>query len=211
MINVIIADDHKIVLEGLVSILEDKVDINIVGQAMNGKEVYEIIKNREVDIAILDIEMPYASGVEITEFLAKEYPDIKVIILTMYKSQVFVKRVIASGAKGYILKNRGGEELTKAIRSVYNGGSYIGEEITDVLLSALRVNEDVKMTKVVKLTKREKEILKLICDGLTSIEIGKKLFIASSTVDTHRRNLIDKTGVSNSKKLIKYAFENKLV
>lgn len=211
MINVLIADDHKIVVDGLSSILEHETNINVVGTAANGCEVMDLIENRRIDIAVLDIEMPGGSnGIELTKCIREKYPAIKVLILSMYKTSNFVTKAIESGASGYILKNKGGEELVKAIKILFTGDSYIGQEITHVFFDSLRTKKKEFEKNTFKLTKREKEVLSLIAKGITSIEIGKQLFIAASTVDTHRRNLIDKIGVSNSKELIIYAIENHL-
>jgi len=211
MINVIVADDHKIVVDGLVSILKDETDIHVVGTASNGQEAIEIIKHNKVDVAIIDIEMPIMTGVQVSIYLQDNYPDVKVLILSMYKTQGFVEKIVEAGAKGYILKNKGSEELVKAIRYIQKGQSYIGQEITDVLMDALKSKSIKKEPPRIQLTRREKEVLALIIDGLTSIKIGKKLFIAQSTVDTHRKNIIDKTGVANSKELIKFAIVNELL
>jgi len=211
MINVIIVDDHKIVVDGLVSILEQETEIEVVGTALNGGEAIEIIKSSKVDIAIVDIEMPIMTGVQFTAYLKEKFPDVKVLILSMYKKQKFVEKIFELGAKGYILKNKGSEELVKAIKYINQGQSYIGQEITDVLIEALNSKKHKVDKPIVQLTKREKDVLALIIKGLTSIEIGKALFIKPSTVDTHRRNLIDKTGVANSKALISFAYENNLL
>jgi two-component system, NarL family, nitrate/nitrite response regulator NarL len=211
MINVVIADDHKIVVDGLVSILKEEEDINIVGTAYNGQQALEIIKENKVDIAVIDIEMPMMTGIQLSKYLNEHNPEVKVLILSMYKTQDFVEQIVSAGAKGYVLKNKGSEELVKAIRYIYDGQSYIGQEITDVLIEALKTKSGKAEQPKIQFTKREKEILALIAQGLTSIKIGEKLFIAPSTVDTHRRNLIEKTGVANSKELIRFALENKLL
>lgn len=207
MIKVIIADDHQIVVDGLISILKNEKDIACVGTANTGNQVISLLSSREIDIAILDIEMPGISGSELSEIIAKEYQNVKVLILSMYKNTEIVERIISTGVKGYILKNRGGEELVKAIRYIYQGQSYIGQEITDVVISALKESKLKFNSPKVILTKREKEVLALISKGMTSIQIGKLLFIAPSTVDTHRRNLIDKLGVKSSKELIIYVYD----
>jgi Response regulator containing a CheY-like receiver domain and an HTH DNA-binding domain len=211
MINVVIADDHKIVVDGLVSILKTETDIKVVGTAYDGNQVIELIKKNKVDIAVIDIEMPIMTGVQLSIYLKEHHPKVKVLILSMYKTQSFVEQIITAGAKGYVLKNKGSEELVKAIRYINEGQSYIGQEITDVLMEALKAKSTKKENPKIKLTKREKDVLALIVDGLTSIKIGEKLFIAASTVDTHRRNLIDKTGVANSKELIKFTIVNNLL
>lgn len=208
MIKVIIADDHQIVVDGLASILMDEKYIEVVGVTTNGSEVLTLLKDNKVDIAILDIEMPGKSGVELSEIIVKDYPETEVLILSMYKNSDIVQRIISSGAKGYILKNRGSEELVKAIKYIHKGQSYIGQEITDVLIDALKESKKKETTPEIQLTKREKEVLSLISKGLSSNKISEKLFIATSTVDTHRRNLIDKIDVSNSKELIIYVLNN---
>lgn len=208
MIKIIIADDHQIVVDGLVSILKDEKDIEIKGIANNGNAVISLLENNNVDIAILDIEMPGKTGAELTEIIADRFPDVKVLILSMYKNSEIVQRIVSSGAKGYILKNRGSDELVKAIHYIQKGQSYIGQEITDVLIDALKESKKKEKEPLVILTKREKEVLGLISKGMTSNEIGKRLYIASSTVDTHRRNLIDKLDVKSSKELIIYVHQN---
>jgi len=211
MINVIIVDDHKIVVDGMVSILDHESDIKVVGTAADGSEAIELIKSNKVDIAVVDIEMPIMNGVDFASYLKDNFPGVKILILSMYKDQVFVEQILKLGAKGYILKNKGGDELVKAIKYIYDGQSYIGQEITDVLIDALKLKTQKVNKPIIRLTKREREVLALIIQGLTSIEIGKRLFIQSSTVDTHRRNLIDKSGVANSKALISFAIKNKLL
>jgi len=204
MIKVIIADDHQIIVDGLVSILENEKDISVVGTANTGNQVLSLLSSKEIDIAILDIEMPGITGSKLAEIIAQDFRNVKVLILSMYKNAEIVERIISTGVNGYILKNRGSEELVKAIRYINQGQSYIGQEITDVVISALKESKNKPRLPKVILTKREKQVLALIANGMTSIEIGKQLFIAPSTVDTHRRNLIDKLDVKNSKQLIIY-------
>jgi len=208
MINVIIADDHQIVIDGLVSILKDENDIHVVGTATDGNTVLSLLSEKDINVAILDIEMPGLTGVELSDIINKHHSEVKVLILSMYKTTEIVKGIMSSGVKGYILKNRGSEELVKAIRYIHEGQSYIGQEITDVLIDALKQSEKKEEVIQVKLTKREKEVLKYISEGLSSSRIGKKLHIATSTVDTHRKHLVEKLPVSNSKELIIYVLKN---
>ncbi len=210
MINVFLADDHQIVLDGLTLLLELEKDMNIVGEALNGKEALKKLKHLEVDIAIIDIEMPQMDGIETTKIIKDSHPNIKVLILTMYNDEEFIKNLIQIGASGYILKNRGKEELVDAIRKIYAGGEYFGEAVVKTLISDLKKQKKEVNKNKVLLTKRETEVLKLISDGLSTPQISEILFIAPSTVETHRRNLIDKIGVPNSKALIRYAFEKGL-
>lgn len=205
MIKILIADDHEIVVDGLRSLLESEKDIKIMGEAYNGKDVIPILEKDTINVAILDISMPKMDGVELTKYIRKNFPKVKILILTMYNEIGFIRRIIEAGAHGYILKNKGKEELVKAIHALYNGNEYLGEEVTKTLFSSIR-NSNV-YGKIL-LTKREKEVLRLIANSYTTPNISKELHIAHCTVETHRRNLIEKTGVKNSKGLVKFALEN---
>ncbi|CAM1342403.1 response regulator transcription factor [Tenacibaculum amylolyticum] len=205
-IKVIIADDHKIVIDGLKSLLELEKHIEVVGEAADGKQALELIETKDVDLAILDIEMPILSGIELTKIIKKDYQNVKVLMLSMYNTEKFVHSVIDIGANGYILKNKGKEELVLAIKYIMEGDEYFGREVEKTFRqSQKKKNDEIKN---VKLTKREIDVLKLIAIGDTTPIISEKLYIAHSTVETHRRNLIEKTGVrGGSKGLVKYAFE----
>lgn len=206
-VKVIIADDHQIVIDGLKSLLVQEENIEVVGQALNGKEVLTILEKKEVDIVVLDIEMPLLSGIETTKIIKEKYPNIKVLILSMYNTEKFVHNVIEIGADGYILKNKGKEELVLAIKYISEGDEFFGREVEKTFrMSQKKKNDEAKN---VKLTKREIDVLKLIAIGNTTPIISEKLFIAHSTVETHRRNLIEKTAVEGgSKGLVRYALEN---
>ncbi|SEE18621.1 DNA-binding response regulator, NarL/FixJ family, contains REC and HTH domains [Tenacibaculum sp. MAR_2010_89] len=206
-IKIIIADDHQIVIDGLKSILSREVDMEVIETAQNGKEVIEKLDKELVDIIVMDIEMPVLTGIEATEIIREKYPSVKVLILSMYNTGKFVQGLIEIGANGYILKNNGKEELVKAIRFIMEGDEYFGREIEKTLRQSIKRRKE-NYTEELKLTNREKEVLKLIAIGDTTPIISKKLFIAHSTVETHRRNLLEKTGVRNSKGLVKYAYEN---
>ena len=205
MINILIADDHEIVVEGLRSLLENEKEINIIGEASNGEEVLPILQNNSINVAVLDINMPKMDGIDLTKFIKSNHLDVKILILTMHNEIGFIRRIIEAGAHGYILKNKGKEELVKAIHALHNGNEYLGEEVTKTLFSSIR-NSNVYGE--IKFTKREKEVLKLIADGNTTKDITKILPIAATTIETYRRNLIEKTGVKNSKGLVKFAVEN---
>ncbi|WP_298316800.1 response regulator transcription factor [uncultured Aquimarina sp.] len=205
MIKIIIADDHRIVLDGLSSLIKATNEIEIVGLANNGQEILDLLHDREVDIVVSDIEMPIMNGVEATKLIKRQFPHVKMLILTMYSSIGFIRKVLEIGAQGYILKNKGKEELIDAIKTINDGDEYFGREIEKTLRQSLKKDN---IFDVVKLTKREIDVLKLIANGDTTPIISEKLFIAHSTVETHRRNLIEKTGVQNSKGLVKYAFKN---
>lgn len=205
-VKVVIADDHQIVIDGLKSLLNQEESIEIVGEAQNGQEILSILEKTEVDLAVLDIEMPLLSGIETTKIIKEKYSNVKVLILSMYNTEKFVRSVIEIGADGYILKNKGKEELVLAIKYIVNGEEYFGREVEKIFRTSQRKKDDE--SKNIKLTKREIEVLKLIAMGKTTPIISEELHIAHSTVETHRRNLIEKTGVNGgSKGLVRYAFE----
>ncbi|MFY0602165.1 MAG: response regulator transcription factor [Cyclobacteriaceae bacterium] len=207
MIKVLVADDHHIVMDGICSLLDRAEGIEVVAKAENGKRVLNILISTTVDIAILDIEMPEMNGIETARKIRELYPNVKTLILSMYNTEEFIRALIEVEVSGYILKNRGVEELVEAINYIASGGEYFGKAVTKTLISSMKKPQKEIKDKV-EITKRESEVLKLIAEGFSSPQIGDKLFIASSTVDTHRRNLIDKTGVRNSKELIRYAIQN---
>jgi two-component system, NarL family, nitrate/nitrite response regulator NarL len=211
MINVILADDHQIVLDGLKSLIEQEKDICSVGEALNGIELLAQLKEKQADVAVLDIDMPLMNGIETTKEIRMLYPKMKVLILSMYNENEYIKRLIEVGASGYILKNKGKEELVKAIRKVAEGGKYLGEAVIKTLMDDIqKPKKNVEEIKI-PLTKRENEVLKLIVECNSTPQIADKLFIAHSTVETHRRNLIDKLGVANTKELIRYAIEKEYI
>ena len=206
MINVVLADDHKLFIDGLKSILDDVEGINVVGVAYNGNQVIEILEQHKVDAVVLDIEMPEMGGVETARKIAKSYVYTKILIVTTHNSKQFILALMGIGASGYLLKNRSKEELVKAIRIVANGGNYYSTEILQIATS---IEAGVKnKTPEVEFTKREKQILSLLGECNTSNEIATKLFIAPSTVETHIRNLLSKLEMPNRLYLVRYAVEN---
>lgn len=208
MIRLFIADDHQITLDGLRTLLEQEQDLEVVAEALDGEAALHILSFCEVDVAILDIDMPKMDGLELTQQIREKYPHIKILILTMYNEEEFIRNLIQAGTSGYILKNRGKEELVEAIRKVHTGGQYFGESVTQTLIQGIKSPRKKLSESNIPLTKREIEVLKLIAEGMSTPQISDTLFIAHSTVETHRRNLIDKTGVANSKSLIKWAIKS---
>ena len=209
-IKVIIADDHHLVLDGLEALIQRTDDIEVLEMAYNGHHALKLLQKykEEVDIAILDIEMPVMDGLEATKkIMAKDQPfgEVKVLILTMYNNETFIKEIIQAEAKGYILKNRSSKELINAIRAIYYGGEFLSKAVTDTLIESVKSKKSLQ--HIDKLTNREVDVLRLIGKGYTTPEISEKLSIAPSTVDTHRRHLIEKLNVKNSKELVRYAVE----
>lgn len=206
-IKIMIADDHRIVLDGLVALINTTKDIEVVGLAINGKQTLEILeKHSDINIAVLDLEMKVMDGLETTRKIKEKYPKVKVLILTMHEGESFIKAILGVGAEGYILKNKGSNELLSAIRTIYQGEKYFGKKVMDILLNSYQNREAIPVTT--PLTEREKEVLQLIGQGLRAKQIGAKLGIKSSTVVTHSKNLLDKLGVEGKAGLIKYAIEH---
>ncbi|MFT5819261.1 MAG: two-component system nitrate/nitrite response regulator NarL [Crocinitomix sp.] len=210
MIKILLADDHGMILDGLKSILKNETDIKVVGTADNGEDAVHIIENNDVDVAILDINMPKMNGIEATRII-RANSDTKVLILSMHDTYEFIDELIDAGCQGYILKNKGQEELVTAIRRVHNGKPYFGERIKERIMEERLSPKKNKIAMPVSLTKREIEVLKLIAQEFTSPEIAEKLFIVEATVNTHRRNLISKLGVRNSLGLVSYAYKNGMI
>ena len=161
MIQLIIADDHEIVLEGLETIISKDQNIKLMGKAFTGKQALDLVIKNPVDIAILDIEMPDMDGIETTIALKKNNPNIKVLILTMHEEISFIRRIVEAGANGYILKNKGKEELLTTIYSINQGEDYFSDEVTKIIISSMKSKN---IAGVIQLTKKEREVLKLISE-----------------------------------------------
>lgn len=206
-IRIIIADDHQLFIDGLKSLLIHQPHIKVVGEASDGAEAIALVRKHEVDIAVLDINMPGMDGTEATKIIKKEFPHVKILILTMHDGSSFIRELIVElGAHGYILKNRGKEEFVEALEIISADGEYLKGEVLSNLLKVMKKPE----SQSIHLTNREVQVLDLIIEDHTSGEIAGKLNIAVSTVETYRRNLIEKTGVKSSIGLVKYAFDNGL-
>lgn len=211
MINILIADDHQLLIDGIRSALESTEDLNIIGEALNGYQVLEILEGGILpDIILMDINMPKLDGLECTKQLTKKYPSVRVIALSQYDEKRFVKRMLKNGARGYLLKDASKEEIEKAIRSVANGEKYFSKELSMRLIEQ-EIRKENTSGLFPKLTEREKEVLGLICGGLTSQEISDRLFISFHTVESHRANLMHKAGVNNTAGLVRWAVENDLI
>lgn len=209
MKNILIADDHQIVIDGICSILENSTNYRVVATAADGAEAKAILQNQAIDIAILDIEMPEPDGVELTRWIAETKPEVKVLVLTMHNQVMFISEIMAAGASGYILKNKGKEELVVALDDISAGQQYYGKEVTAAIVNSWTQTQQTRSTKPqLHLTRREKEVLGWIAEGYTTKKIAATMFIEPPTVETHRRNLIDKIGVGNSKELIVWAIKN---
>lgn len=212
VINILIADDHKIFRDGIKSLLDKEKDIKVVAEASTGNEVIELVEKHEISMVIMDIDMGTPNGIETTATLKQKYPDINILILSMLGLHDFIIQALESGATGYILKNAGKDELLTAIKSVARGDSYFSREVSASLIEQLhRPTSSKKKLADVPLSPREIEVLKLIAQEYSNSEIAQKLFISIRTVDTHRRNLLEKLKVKNNVGLTKYALNKGLI
>ena len=214
MIRVMIADDHNMFVEGVESILEGIDNIQVVAKCYTGKEVFEKIARTPVDVILLDINLPEMNGLEVCQRLSKEYPDVKVLALSMHNEESFVTEILKYGAQGYILKNTGKKELISAIEMVNKGESYFSEEVTETIMKSLvnqRTGNKRSATLAPKISRREKDVLELIMKEHTTQEIADALFISLKTVESHRRSLLTKLGVRNTAGLVRVVIENQLM
>ncbi|MCY1636433.1 MULTISPECIES: response regulator transcription factor [Marinifilum] len=207
--KVIIVDDHKMFRSGLRFLLSNIPNITVIGEASNGKEFLEMAENETIDIALMDINMPEMNGIDATRIAMEKYPDLKVIVLSMHGEEEYYDQMLDAGVKGFLLKNSDADELIAAIEAVIAGKSYFSQELLVDILDQKRLQK--LRTDAVKLSTRELEVLKLICDGFSNAEIAEQLFISHRTVDRHRANLLSKTGCKNSTSLVMYAVKNKIV
>lgn len=205
-IKVFLVDDHQMVIEGIKSLLVGENCINLIGYANTAEKCLQFFKMQTCNVILMDINLPDCSGIELCEIITKKYPNIKVIALSTHNQGTYVRKMLESGACGYLLKNADKHEIIKAIQTVYNGHNYLTFEAD----KALKYEKE-HQSRVPKLTKREKEVLILIAEGLTNAQISEKLFISIDTVDSHRKNLHTKLEVKNTAMLIKFATENNLL
>ena len=207
-IKILIADDHQLVREGLANLLSDDPNIEVVGQAEDGKEAIENVKKLKPDILIMDIGMPVINGIEATGILKKENPGLKVIGLTLHAEKNFVRGMLEAGAYGYLFKTCAYEELILAINTVNSGNKYFSNEITDILVNEY-IGKQINGVEVVDpiLTERELEVLRLIADGKSSNEIAEELFVSVKTVGTHKQHIYEKLNINSNVELVKYAIK----
>jgi DNA-binding NarL/FixJ family response regulator len=208
MINILIADDHQLLIDGIKAALNGIEDFNIAAEVNNGYQVLEKLDNgTTVDVILMDINMPKLDGLGATKAVHKKYPDVRVLALSQYDEKRFVKQMVKNGASGYLLKDSSRDVLEKAIRTVHSGEKYFCERLMMQL-----VNQELKMENTRSLfpdlTDRELEVLRLIGKEYSSQEIADKLFISFHTVESHRANLMSKAGVKNTAGLIRWATEN---
>jgi DNA-binding NarL/FixJ family response regulator len=206
MIKVYIVEDHSVVIEGIYSLLQNEKGIEVCGYAINAQNCIDYFVNHIADVILMDIGLPDMSGIDLCAIIKKKYPGIMVIALSTFNQGTYIKKMMEAGASGYLLKNTSKHEMLEAIQTVTKGKTYLSFEVGKELQLSKEENDNIPL-----LTKREKEILILIAEGLTNQQIKEKLFISIDTVDSHRKNLHTKLNVKNTAMLIRYAIERKLV
>ncbi|MCX7903859.1 MAG: response regulator transcription factor [Caloramator sp.] len=206
-IKVLIADDHELIRRGLERIITFEKDLEVVGEARDGKEVLDFLKTKVVDVLVLDINMPIINGIDVLKSVKKDFNSLKVILLTVENQNTIIKKAIEIGADGYILKDSAGSEIVEAIRRVYSGENYIDKSLMSILFEDIKAKG--KRTNILdSLTKREREILYLISQGLSNKEIGERLFLSEKTVKNYTTNIFSKLDVRDRVQAAIIAIEN---
>jgi DNA-binding NarL/FixJ family response regulator len=209
MINIIIADDHPIVRRGLKQIIQDEKDMRVVFEAANSEEVILALKDRQIDLLLLDISMPGKSGLDLLVDLNNQYPDLPILILSALPEEAYAKRVIKMGASGYIHKESASELLVPAIRRVLQGKRYISSKLAEILASDITSKDNKTLHE--QLSEREFEVLLLIGKAKTLSEIADNLHLSVTTVSTYRARILEKMKMKNNSELIQYCFRHHLI
>lgn len=210
MITIIMAEDHQMLIDGVKSFFEYDEHINIIGEVNNGEDLVKLVSLKQPKLIITDIRMPKMDGIQATKIIKKEFPYIHVLAMTMFDQPDAIKQMLDAGATGYLLKNSGIKMLTKAIIAVAKGETFFDPNVAfNFMNNYIDKNVTIGNSEKVILSNREREILELIANGKTSKEIAENLFIAKTTVDTHRKNMIRKLDLSNGNELVKYAIDKK--
>jgi DNA-binding NarL/FixJ family response regulator len=212
--KILLVDDHKLFREGLAFVVSQMDDFEVIGESSNGKDFLDMIDTVEVDIVLMDILMPGLDGIITATKALEKRPNLKIIALTMFSDEEYYYKMINAGVYGYILKESGKEELATALKTVATGEYYYSQKILHNIIINLNSAKSSRIPvdrQEIRLTPRESEILKLICQGLSNAEISKKISLSPRTVEGHKSNLISKTGVKNSIGLVMYALKHQLV
>ena len=214
-IRIFLVDDHQLVRDGIKALLLSADDLTILGEASSGKECFEKIALEPPDILILDISLPDTNGIEVTKRISAEYPDTRVLILSMYTSEDFIFNSVKAGARGYLPKNTSREELLSAIHAIHDGEEFFADSISRIMLKGYvrkaKEEDTIPQRGAIPLTTREIEILKLFAEGFINKEMSDKLDISIRTVETHKNHIMKKLELKSTVELIKYAIRNKIV
>jgi two-component system response regulator NreC len=208
VIKILLADDHTIVRQGLKLILSANSDLQVVGEAANGREAIELASKLKPDIVLMDVAMPELNGIEATRRMVQENQRLRVLVLSMHKEPVYIREILRAGARGYILKDAIDTELLNAVRSVARGDGYISPAISGALLNDYRqsVTDPIDL-----LSSREREVLQLIAEGKTNKEVATRLNLSVYTVDSHRGKIMEKLNLHSTGELVRFAMKHGLV
>ena len=212
-INIAIADDYKIFREGIKKCIASDKNLEVSSEADNGEDLINSLKTHQPDVVIMDLKMPIMDGMEATQLIHKNYPKVKVLVVTMYEEDKFIIHLMEIGANGYLLKNSEPDEIRRAIYAVHENGYYFNDLVNKALLKKLVLRPNIKpsFNQDVEFTERELEVLKLICEEKTAAEIAKEIFLSPRSVEGIRQRLIDKVGVRNTAGLVMFAVKNGIV
>lgn len=211
--RILLVDDHKLIRDAISSYVATDPEFEIVAEAGNGQEALVLLKDLNIDVVMLDINMPVMDGISCAKEIAMNFPDVNILALSMMNDGQFIKKMLGAGAKGYILKNSGEEEIKKALSAVHAGQTYFSPEVNETVMQNMMkggVKRNHKLVIDLPLTEREKEVLHLIIKEYSNQEIADELFISPRTVDAHKRNLLEKTGSKNVAGLVLYAIEKNI-
>ena len=209
-IKIAIADDYKIYRDGLKVGLSADENMEIIAEADNGEDLMKVLETNSPDVILMDLKMPIMDGMEATKHVRKKYPDIKVLVVSMYEDDKFIIHLMENGANGYLLKNAEPDEIKKAIYAVHENGYYFNDVVNKALLKKLVLKNNLKpsFNQNIDLTEREQEVLKMICEEKTAAEIAKEIFLSPRSVEGIRQRLIEKIGVRNTAGLVMFAVKN---
>ena len=215
-IKLALVDDHNLFRRGIASILGQVADFELVLEASNGQEFIDKIPRRVPDVVLLDLQMPVLDGTATADYLREHYPLIKIIVLTMHDEDRMVLHLLEKGVSGYLLKDSDPDEVERAIRKVMDEGVYLNEFVSRAMLRKMTnkisvARQPALYNSKILLSEREKEVLKLICEGMSTAEISDKIFLSPRTVEGHRLRILEKTGTKNTAGMVAYAFKNGLV
>lgn len=213
MIKVLLAEDHTIVRKGLYALLKKEYDIQVIGEAGDGREAVEMVEKLRPDVVLMDISMPSLNGIEATRRIKKRFPNTKVLILTMHDSEEYIFQLLRIGASGYVVKMDAPEELVSAIHAVQRGHSFLSPAISKKFIhqQMRKAGTKIKTDSLERLTGREREILQLIAEGHSNREIAEMLYISIKTVETHRTHLMAKLNLHNTVEVTRYAIRKGIV
>ena len=212
-IKVAIADDHKIFRKGVILSMRSYTNIKFVMEADNGEELLKGLESGIPDVIIMDLKMPIMDGMEATKVVRKKYPEVKVLVVSMYEDDKFIIHLMENGANGYLLKNAEPDEIRRSIYAVHENGYYFNDLVNKALLKKLVLKNNLKpsFNQNVELSEREQEVLKLICEEKTASEIAKEIYLSPRSVEGIRQRLIEKVGVRNSAGLVMFAVKSGIV